>query len=150
MNGKQDQKITVFHLRCSNYAGGPETTLLGWLKYADHERFTPRVVFFEERYGLHRRSLEIFADHKVPVELIPWGYTRNLPGALRALVAKVRTAPHPTSMRMMSVRTPYPSSLALLPVPQSWFPIMHGMPLASNATCLKRCAVTGCALPIRS
>jgi glycosyl transferase family 4 len=91
MNGKQDQKITVFHLRCSNYAGGPETTLLGWLKYADHERFTPRVVFFEERC----RSLEIFADNKVPVELIPWGYTRNLPGALRALVAKVRTAPHP-------------------------------------------------------
>ena len=95
MNGTQDQKITVLHLRCSNYAGGPETTLLGWLKYADYERFTPRIVFFEERYGLHRRSLEIFADHKVPVELIPWGYTRNLPGALRALVAKVRSAPHP-------------------------------------------------------
>lgn len=95
MIGTQNQKITVLHLRCSNYAGGPETTLLGWLKYADRERFAPRVVFFEERYGLHRRSLEIFAGHKVPVELIPWGYMRNLPGALRALVGKVRAAPHP-------------------------------------------------------
>lgn len=87
------RKITVFHLRCSNYAGGPETTLLGWLKFANREHFDPRIVFFEERYGLHLRSLEIFADHKVPVEIIPWGYTRNLPGALRALVAKVGTAP---------------------------------------------------------
>ena len=96
MIGTQNQKITVLHLRCSNYAGGPETTLLGWLKYADRERFTPRVVFFEERYGLHRRSLEIFAGHKVPVELIPWGYTRNLPGALQALVGKVRAARIPS------------------------------------------------------
>lgn len=95
MNSTQDKRITVFHLRCSNYAGGPETTLLGWLKYADRERFAPRIIFFEERYGLHLRSLEIFATHKVPVELIPWGHTRNLPGALRALVAKVRSAPHP-------------------------------------------------------
>lgn len=95
MIGAQHNKITVFHLRCSNYAGGPETTLLGWLKYTDREHFAPRVIFFEERYGLHLRSLEIFASHKVPVELIPWGHTRNLPGALRALVAKVRSAPSP-------------------------------------------------------
>lgn len=90
-----NHQITVFHVRCSNYAGGPETTLLGWLKFADRRRFDPRILFFEERFGLHQRSMEVFADHAVPVEIIPWGNSRNLLGALRVLTEKVKAATRP-------------------------------------------------------
>ncbi len=87
-------KITVFNIRCSNYVGGPETTLFGWLKYINRERFDPHVVFFEERAGYHLRSLEVFADNNVPVKMIPWGYSRNLPGALKKLSAMIRKTPN--------------------------------------------------------
>src|SRR5215470_1472325 len=33
------ERITIFHVRCSNYFGGPETSLLGWLKFMDRSRF---------------------------------------------------------------------------------------------------------------
>lgn len=83
-------KITILHVRCSNYAGGPETTLLGWLRVIDQDRFDSRVLFFEEREGLHDRSVEIFSDNGVPVEMLPWGPSKNVRGAVKKLVAIAR------------------------------------------------------------
>jgi hypothetical protein len=64
--------------------------LLGWLKFLDLQYFDP--VVFDERHGLHHRSLEIFADNGVGAEIIPWGIVRNLPGALAAVASRVRAA----------------------------------------------------------
>jgi len=105
-------KRTIFHLRCSNYPGGPETTLLGWLKYADCERFDPRVLFFHERRGLNVRSLELFSSHRVPVQIIPWGASRNLPGAVRALVRQIRAAESPGLLHSHDVRSDFVALIA--------------------------------------
>lgn len=86
-------KITVLHVRCSNYAGGPETSLLGWLKFMDREKFRPRIFFFEEKNNSHQRSLEVFADNKVDVEILPWGKNKNLFGAIEKLTSIIRRDP---------------------------------------------------------
>lgn len=104
-------KITVFHLRCSNYPGGPETTLLGWYKYADRTRFDPRILFFSERRGLHERSLKLFADHSVPVECIPWGASRNLPGSVFKLIGMIRKA-RPCVLHAHDVRSDFVALVA--------------------------------------
>lgn len=104
-------KLTIFHLRCSNYPGGPETTLLGWHKYTDRARFDPRMVFFEERRGFHERSMKLFADHGVPVQLIPWGASRNLPGAVSKLIGMIRQA-GPCLLHAHDVRSDFVALLA--------------------------------------
>ncbi len=82
--------ITVLHIRNSNYPGGIETTLLGWFKAADRSRFNPRLLVFKERRGIHERSVELMAEQGLQVELLPWGYIRNLPGAVFRLVSMIR------------------------------------------------------------
>lgn len=88
-------KITVFHVRNSNYLGGIETTLVGWFKYADKEKRLPRLQVFNERRGLHERSVKFLATQNIESEMLPWGHIRNLPGAVFQLWNKVRKAPNP-------------------------------------------------------
>lgn len=87
--------ITVFHVRNSNYAGGIETTLLGWFKYADTRQVHPRLFLFRERRQLHRRSVEILSEQGITCELLPWGFVRNLPGAVYRLWREVSAASRP-------------------------------------------------------
>lgn len=90
-----DGGVTVFHVRNSNYAGGIETTLFGWFKYADTARARPRLFLFRERRGLHLRSMEILQEQGIDCELLPWGHLRNLPGAVYRLVKAVRAVRRP-------------------------------------------------------
>jgi glycosyltransferase involved in cell wall biosynthesis len=99
-------RITILHLRCSNYVGGPETSLLGWHKYMNRKRFDCQMLFFRERHGLHHRSLEVFAEHDVPVTLIPWGLSKNLPGALTAL-SRLARAHRPAILHAHDVRSDF-------------------------------------------
>lgn len=87
--------ITVFHVRNSNYLGGIETTLVGWFKYADKQRYTPRLQVFNERRGLHERSVKFLREQGIECEMLPWGRIRNLPGAVYHLWKRVRKAPNP-------------------------------------------------------
>lgn len=89
------EKITVFHVRNSNYLGGIETTLVGWFKYADKARCEPRLQVFHERRGLHERSVKFLEEQGITCEMLPWGNVRNLPGAVWKLWRKVRKAPNP-------------------------------------------------------
>ena len=87
--------ITVFHVRNSDYAGGIETTLFGWFKYADSKNLRPRLFLFRERRQLHRRSVEILEEQGIRCELLPWGYLRNLPGAVYRLWREVAATSKP-------------------------------------------------------
>jgi glycosyltransferase involved in cell wall biosynthesis len=89
----RDGPITVLHVRNSNYAGGIETTFVGWFKATDRAQVHPRLLVFRERRGLHERSVEVLARDGVDVEMLPWGHLRNLPGAVRALLRKIREQP---------------------------------------------------------
>lgn len=86
--------ITVIHVRVSNYAGGIETSLLGWLRAMDSSRFRARLFVFEEGNRSHERSAGIFREHGLKVEFLPWGRFKNIPGAVRRLVAAVREQPN--------------------------------------------------------
>ena len=90
-----DDHITVFHVRNSNYLGGIETTLVGWFKYADVSRCTPRLQVFRERRGLHERSVKFLEAAGIECEMLPWGHIRNLPGAVYHLWRRVRKASNP-------------------------------------------------------
>lgn len=85
--------ISVLHVHNANYPGGIGTTLLGWFAHADRSRFAPRLYVFRERKGLHERSVSLFEAHGLEPELLPWGYARNLPGAVRRLVTEIRARP---------------------------------------------------------
>jgi len=89
------ESITVFHVRNSNYLGGIETTLVGWFKYADKDNCLPRLQVFNERRGLHERSVKFLATQGIESEMLPWGHIRNLPGAVFQLWRKVRKASNP-------------------------------------------------------
>lgn len=88
-------RISVFHVRNSNYLGGIETTLVGWFKYADRERYDHRLQVFNERGGLHERSVTFLKELGIEAEMLPWGHVRNLPGAVRTLATRVKAAPNP-------------------------------------------------------
>lgn len=88
-------RISVFHVRNSNYLGGIETTLVGWFKYADKERYDHRLQVFNERGGLHERSVAFLKEQGIEAEMLPWGHVRNLPGAVRTLARRVKEAPNP-------------------------------------------------------
>ena len=90
----QTSKITVIHVRVSNYPGGVETWLLGLLGVIDTARFRPRLFFFQEPGAIHERSLCMFRDRGYTVELLPWGPYKNVAGAVRRLVAAVREQPN--------------------------------------------------------
>ncbi len=92
---RTDGPITVFHVRNSNYLGGIETTLVGWFKYADQEQYPPRLQVFNERRGLHERSVTFLEAQGIPCEMLPWGQVRNLPGAVYQLWRRVKEAPNP-------------------------------------------------------
>jgi len=92
---ESDTPITVFHVRNSNYLGGIETTLVGWFKYEEHARFTPRLQVFNERRGMHERSVRFLQEQGIHCEMLPWGHIRNLPGAVFQLWRRVRKAPNP-------------------------------------------------------
>ena len=89
------EPITVFHVRNSNYAGGIETTLMGWFKYADTTHIRPRLFLFRERRQLHQRSVGILEQNGIDCELLPWGFARNLPGAVWRLWREVRAVSKP-------------------------------------------------------
>lgn len=90
-----DAPITVFHVRNSNYPGGIETTLYGWFKYADRQRFNPRLQVFHERRGIHQRSVALLEQQGIDCEMLPWDYIRNLPGAVSTLSRRVRESNNP-------------------------------------------------------
>lgn len=90
-----NRRLTVFHVRNSNYLGGIETTLIGWFKYADAMNCTPRLQVFKERRGLHERSVKFLAEQGIECEMLPWGHARNLPGAVFQLWRRVRKATNP-------------------------------------------------------
>lgn len=82
--------VTVLHIRSSVYPGGPETTLIGWFRYADRSRFDHRLLVFDERGGLHQRSVQVFESHGIGVELLPWAPAKRLVAAVRAIRSRMR------------------------------------------------------------
>lgn len=92
---ESSDRITVFHVRNSNYLGGIETTLVGWFKYADADHYQPRLQVFSERRGMHERSVKFLQEQGIQCEMLPWGNLRNLPGAVYQLWRRVRKAPNP-------------------------------------------------------
>jgi glycosyltransferase involved in cell wall biosynthesis len=86
--------ITVLHVRNANYPGGIEAILLGWLKEIDRTQFNARLLIFDERRGIHVRSMEFMQERGLPSELLPWGHVRNLPGAVYRLVKIIRSQPN--------------------------------------------------------
>ncbi len=83
--------ITILHIRNSNYPGGIETTLLGWFKFIDRSRFNPRLLVFKERFGYEERSVQLMQEQGLESEMIPWGHTRNLIGAVLRLIGTIRS-----------------------------------------------------------
>lgn len=122
------KKITVFHVRNSNYAGGIETTLFGWFKYADPTRIHQRLFLFNERRQLHQRSLKIFEENGIHCELLPWGHIRNLPGAVYQLwkAVKASTAPilhsHDTRSDLVALIVARLTSTPLIISNHAWHP----------------------------
>jgi len=82
--------ITILHVRNSNYPGGIETTLLGWFKASDRTQFKLELLVFKERRGIQERSVKLMEEQGLTIELLPWGYIRNLPGAISKLIRIVR------------------------------------------------------------
>lgn len=87
--------ITVIHVRNSNYPGGVETTLLGWVKEANREAFNHRLFIFAEPKGIHLRSARVMRDQGLDSEVLPWGVYKNLFGAVKQLVGEIRRSPNP-------------------------------------------------------
>lgn len=119
---------TILHVHNSNYPGGIGTTLIGWFKHADRNRFKPKLFVFRDRNGIHERSVEVFKEQGLVPDLLPWGHARNLPGAVRRLVREVKAQPntiihsHDTRSDLVAVIAAHLTGVPLIISNHAWHP----------------------------
>lgn len=82
------------HVRNSVLLGGVETSLGAWLEHFDRSRFDVRLVCFRNPDDSQAPFVRYLAQREQPVSLLPWGRSRPLPRAVRAVLREIRA--HPT------------------------------------------------------
>ena len=85
------ERINVLSLRNVVAFGGPDTTLLGWYRRIDRDRFDVSLATLENEGDADRQLVAPLRELGVRTSSVPYGRYKNVPGALHRLCSIIRT-----------------------------------------------------------
>jgi glycosyltransferase involved in cell wall biosynthesis len=81
---------SVLHVRNSVTMGGVETSIVGWLQSPALRSFPAFLFCFEQASGSEKPFIQFLAARGLTAELLPWGKTKQLAGAVASLCGAIR------------------------------------------------------------